>query len=57
VLRVGVDAHKESIALFQREVAERKDPQLRRFAEQRLLALRAHMSAAHKLFYAAAATR
>jgi hypothetical protein len=57
LLRFGVDAHKESIALFERHVAEAKDRQLRRDAEQTLRGLRDHASAAHKLLYAAAATR
>ena len=55
LLRFGLDAHKENIALFERHVAEGKDPQLRRYAEQTLPALREHMSAARKLLYAAAA--
>jgi putative membrane protein len=57
LLRFGVDTHKETIALFERHVVEAKDPQLRRYAEQTLPMLREHMSAAHKLLYAAAATR
>lgn len=57
LLRFGVDAHKENIALFERHMAEGKDPQLRRYAEQTLPTVRAHMSAAHKLLYAAAAAR
>jgi putative membrane protein len=57
LLRFGVDAHKETIALFERHVVEAKDPQLRRYAEQTLPMLREHMSAAHKLLYAAAVTR
>jgi hypothetical protein len=56
-LRFGVDVHKESIALFERHVAEGKDPQLRGYAEQTLPGLRDHVLAAHKLLYAAAATR
>ena len=57
LLRFGVDAHKETIALFERHVVEAKDPQLRRYAEQTLPTLREHVSAAHKLLYAAAGTR
>jgi putative membrane protein len=57
LLRFGLDAHKETIALFERHLVEAKDPQLRRYAEQTLPMLREHMSAAHKLLYAAAVTR
>jgi putative membrane protein len=57
LLRFGVDAHKETIALFERHIVEAKDPQLRRYAEQTLPMLREHMSAAHKLLYASAVTR
>jgi putative membrane protein len=57
LFRFGVDAHKETIALFERHVVEAKDPQLRRYAEQTLPLLREHMSAAHKLLYAATGTR
>jgi hypothetical protein len=57
LLRFGVDAHKESIALFERHVAQSKDRQLRQDAEQTLRGLRDRVSAAHKLLYAAAATR
>ena len=57
VQRFGIDAHKEAIALFERHVIDGKDPQLRKFAEQMLAALREHMSTAQKLVNAAAAGR
>ena len=52
--RFGVDAHKETIALFERHVKEGGDPELRRFAERTLVGLREHMDAAQKLLHAAA---
>ena len=52
--RFGVDAHKEAISLFERHVAEGKDPALKRHAERTLPMLRDHLSAAQKLLYAAA---
>lgn len=55
--RLGIDAHKETIALFERHATEGKDPALKRYAEQTLPMLREHMSIAHKLLYAAAAGR
>jgi putative membrane protein len=57
VQRFGVDAHKEAISLFERHVVDGKDPQLRKYAEQTLSALREHMSTAQKLVNAAAAGR
>lgn len=57
VQRFGVDAHKEAISLFERHVIDGKDPQLRKYAEQTLAALREHMSTAQKLVNAAAAGR
>jgi putative membrane protein len=55
--RFGVDAHKETIALFERQVVDGKDPQLKRYAEQTLKALREHMSAAQKLLHASSSSR
>jgi putative membrane protein len=55
--RFGVDAHKETIALFERQVVDGKDPQLKRYAEQTLKALREHMSAAQKLLHASSGSR
>jgi putative membrane protein len=55
--RFGLDAHKETVSLFERHLTEGKDPALKRYAEQALPMLREHMSAAHKLLYAAAAGR
>jgi putative membrane protein len=57
LLRFGVDAHKETITLFERHVAEGQDPELKRYAQRTLPALREHMVAAHKLIDAAGATR
>ena len=55
--RFGVDAHKEAIALFERHLSEGKDAELKRYAQQTLVALREHLSGAQKLLYAAAASR
>jgi putative membrane protein len=55
--RFGVDAHKETIALFERQVVDGKDPQLKRYAEQTLKALREHLSAAQKLLHASSSSR
>ena len=55
--RFGVDAHKETIALFERHAAEGKDPELKRYAQQTLPTLREHMTEAHKLIYAESTTR
>jgi putative membrane protein len=55
--RFGVDAHKETIALFERQVIDGRDPQLKRYAEQTLPALREHMAAAQKLLHASSAVR
>jgi putative membrane protein len=52
VQRFGIDAHKEVVT--ERHMTEGKDAQLRRYAEQALAMLREHVSAAHKLAYAAA---
>jgi putative membrane protein len=55
--RFGVDGHKEAIALFERHLSEGKDAELKRYAQQTLVALREHLSGAQKLLYAAAASR
>jgi putative membrane protein len=55
--RFGVDAHKETISLFERQVIDGRDPQLKRYAEQTLPALREHMAAAQKLLHASSAVR
>jgi putative membrane protein len=55
--RFGIDAHKETIALFERHLTEGKDSELRRYAQQTLVTLREHMASAQKLLYAAAASR
>ena len=52
--RFGVDAHKETIVLFERHVIDGKDPQLKRYAEHTLGALREHLTAAQKLVNAIA---
>lgn len=53
--RFGLDAQKEAIALTERHVKEGEDPELRRYAEQLLVTLGEHVSAARKLAYAASA--
>lgn len=55
--RFGVDAHKEAIALFERHVVDGRDPQLKKYAEQTLPALREHLSAAQKIVSGPAAGR
>jgi putative membrane protein len=55
--RFGVDAHKETIALFERHAIDGRDPQLKRYAEQTLAALREHVAAAQKLLHASSASR
>jgi len=57
LLRFGVDAHKETIALFERQSAEGQDPELKRYAQQTLTTLREHMAAAHKLINAQSTAR
>lgn len=57
LLRFGVDAHKETIALFERHASEGEDPELKRYARQVLPSLREHMAEAQKLIHAAGATR
>jgi putative membrane protein len=57
LVRFGVDAHKETIALFERHASEGEDPELKRYARQMLPSLREHMAAAQKLIHAAGATR
>ena len=57
LLRFGLDAHKETIALFERHLSEGQDADLKRHAQQTLPALREHMAAAQKLIHAAGATR
>jgi putative membrane protein len=52
LLRFGVDAHKETIALFDRHSTEGKNPDLKRYAQQMLPMLREHMAVAQKLIHA-----
>jgi putative membrane protein len=55
--RFGIDAHKETISLFERHVIDGKDPQLKRYAQQTLPTLREHMAAAEKLLHGASSSR
>ncbi|MDB5866928.1 MAG: hypothetical protein JWO70_4734 [Betaproteobacteria bacterium] len=55
--RFGIDAHKETISLFERQVVDGKDPQLKRYAEHTLPTLREHMAAAEKLLNATSGSR
>lgn len=57
LLRFGVDAHKETIALVERHATEGEDPELKRYAQQMLTMLREHMAAARKLLHAHGGTR
>jgi putative membrane protein len=50
--RFGIDAHKETIALFERHVIQGKDPEIRKYAERTLVTLREHLNAAQKLLHA-----
>ncbi|HEX2825336.1 MAG TPA: DUF4142 domain-containing protein [Burkholderiales bacterium] len=52
--RFGVDAHKEAIALFERQLNDGNDRDLKRYAERTLTALREHLTAAQKLVNALA---
>lgn len=55
--RFGIDAHKETIALVERHLAEGKSPVLKAYAQQILPLLREHLALAHKLAHAAGGTR
>lgn len=55
--RFGRDAHKETIALYERHVADGRNAALRRYAETTLPLLREHLAAANKLLHAASASR
>jgi putative membrane protein len=57
LLRFGVDAHKETIALFERHSTEGQNPELKRYAQQTLPMLREHMAAAQKLIHAESSAR
>jgi putative membrane protein len=52
LLRFGVDAHKETITLFERHAAEGVEPGLKRHAAETLPHLREHLAAAMKLMNA-----
>ena len=52
-----MDAHKETIALFERHTTEGQDPELKRYAQDMLPMLREHMGAAHKLMHAQGTAR
>ena len=52
LLRFGVDAHKETIALYERHAAEGVEPELKRHAAATLPHLREHLAAAMKLMNA-----
>jgi putative membrane protein len=57
LVRFGVDAHKETIALFERHTTEGRDAELKRYAQQTLTTLREHMAAAQKLIHAQSTAR
>lgn len=55
--RFGRDAHKEAIALYERQIAEGRNSALKRYAESTLPLLREHLAAANKLLHDASGTR
>jgi putative membrane protein len=55
--RFGIDAHKEILALFERQAEEGKEAQLKRYAQQTVPILREHMAAAQKLIHAESTSR
>jgi putative membrane protein len=55
--RFGVDAHKETISLFERHVNEGQDPALKKHAQATLTTLREHLAAAQKLVHGAGSAR
>lgn len=57
VQRFGVDAHKETIGLYERHSKEGQDPALRKHAIAAVESFRERMAAAQKLVHAAGATR
>ena len=57
VQRFGVDAHKETISLYERHAKEGVDPALRKHALDVLALLRERMAAAQKLMHAASGSR
>ena len=57
VHRFGVDAHKETVGLYERHAKEGQDPALRKHALTAVVSLREHMAAAQKLVHAAGSTR
>src|SRR5690606_16024552 len=44
--RFGVAAHEQTLALYEREIREGQDGELKRFAERRVPTLRAHLERA-----------
>lgn len=57
IRRFGVDANKETIALYERHAKEGQDPALRQYALAALEQLRERMAAAQKLAHATGSTR
>ena len=57
VQRFGVDGHKETISLYERQTKEGQDPALRKHAAAAVESLRERMAAAQKLMHAAGGTR
>jgi putative membrane protein len=57
VQRFGVDAHKETIGLYERQAQEGQDAALRKHALSALASLRERMAAAQKLVHAAGSAR
>jgi putative membrane protein len=55
--RFGVDAHKETIALYERHAKEGREAALRKHAQTELAALRERMTVAQKLLDGARAAR
>ena len=57
VQRFGVDAHKETIGLYERHAKEGQDAALRKHAVSAVASLRERMAAAQKLVHAAGSAR
>lgn len=55
--RFGVDAHKETISLYERHSSEGQDAALKKHAQAALATLREHLASAQKLVHASGSAR